>query len=47
MIGTVNKGILIPNIGDNVKIHSFEEDNAIRLFPLATSEVYYNREKNE
>lgn len=47
MSGTVNKVILIGNLGDDVKMHYFKEGNAIGRFPLATSEVHYNREKNE
>lgn len=47
MSGTVNKVILIGNLGSDVKVHYFEEGNAIGRFPLVTSEGYYNREKNE
>jgi len=47
MNGTLNKVILIGNLGDDVKIHEFDDQNKIGRFPLATSEVYTSRENGE
>lgn len=43
MSGTLNKVMLIGNTGDDIKVHYFEGGNCIGRFPLATSEVYTNR----
>lgn len=47
MAGTVNKVILIGHLGDEVKMHYFDGGNAIGRFPLATNEVYTNRQTGE
>ncbi|MTG96880.1 MULTISPECIES: single-stranded DNA-binding protein [Myroides] len=47
MNGTLNKVILIGHLGDDVKIHYFENGNCIGRFPLATNEVYINKTTNE
>lgn len=47
MNGTLNKVILIGNMGDDVKIHEFDNQNKIGRFPLATSEVYTSRDNGE
>jgi len=47
MNGTLNKVILIGHLGDNVKMHYFEGGNCIGRFPLATNEVYINKQTNE
>ena len=47
MNGSVNKVILIGNLGDNVKIHEFENNSKIGRFPIATSESYTIKETNE
>src|SRR5690606_32938489 len=47
MNGTLNKVILIGNVGDDVKIHQFDDANKIGRFPLATSESYTSRESGE
>jgi single-strand DNA-binding protein len=47
MNGTLNKVTLIGHLGDNVKIHYFENGNCIGRFPLATNEVYINKTTNE
>lgn len=44
MSGTLNKVILIGRLGDNVKIHHFDNRNSIGRFPLATDESYTNKE---
>lgn len=47
MNGTLNKVLLIGHLGDDVKIHYFEGGNCIGRFPLATNEVYINKQTNE
>ncbi|RLZ10489.1 single-stranded DNA-binding protein [Faecalibacter macacae] len=43
MNGTTNKVILIGNLGDDVKLHHFDEQNCIGRFPIATTESYISR----
>jgi len=45
--GTVNKVILVGYLGDDVKLHYFEGGNCIGRFPLATNDVYVNKQTNE
>ena len=47
MKGTINKVILIGRLGDNIKMHYFDNGNCIGKFPLATDEVYTNKNTNE
>jgi len=47
MNGTLNKVMLIGHLGDEVKMHYFDGGNCIARFPLATNEVYINRQTNE
>ena len=47
MNGTLNKVILIGNVGDDVKIHQFDDQNKIGRFPLATSESYTSKDTGE
>ena len=47
MNGTLNKVILIGNVGDDIKVHQFDENNKIGRLPLATSESYTSRETGE
>ena len=47
MNGTLNKVLLIGHLGDDVKMHYFEGGNCIGRFPLATNEVYINKQTNE
>jgi len=47
MSGTLNKVILIGNLGDDVKMHYFENKNCIGRFPIATSENYVNKQTGE
>ena len=47
MAGTINKVILIGHLGDEVKMHYFEGGNSIGRFPLATNEVYTNKQTGE
>ena len=47
MNGTLNKVMLIGHLGDEVKMHYFEGGNCIGRFPLATNEVYINKQTNE
>ncbi|NAS12618.1 single-stranded DNA-binding protein [Poritiphilus flavus] len=47
MSGTLNKVMLIGHLGDEVKMHYFDEGNCIGRFPLATNETYTNRQTGE
>lgn len=47
MAGTINKVILIGNLGDDVKMHYFDGGNSIGRFPIATSETYTNKQTGE
>lgn len=47
MAGTINKVILIGNLGDEVKMHYFDDQNCVGRFPIATSESYTNRQTGE
>ena len=39
--------MLIGNLGDEVKMHYFDDKNCVGRFPLATSETYTNKQTNE
>lgn len=43
MSGTINKVILIGRLGDEVKMHYFDDNNCIGKFPLATDESFTNK----
>ena len=43
----MNKVILIGNLGDDIKMHQFDETNSIGRFPIATTESYTSRESGE
>lgn len=47
MSGTLNKVMLIGHLGDNVKMHYFDDKNCIGRFPLATNETYVSKQTNE
>lgn len=47
MSGSVNKVILVGNIGDKPKLHRFDDSSVIVRFPLATSETYIKKGTNE
>ena len=47
MAGTINKVILIGNLGDDVKMHYFDDQNCVGRFPIATSETYTNKQTGE
>ena len=47
MASTVNKVILIGNLGDDVKMHYFDGGNSIGRFPIATSENYTSKQTGE
>lgn len=47
MSGSVNKVILIGNLGGEVKIHYFDTNNCIGRFTIATNEVYTRKETGE
>ena len=47
MSGTLNKVMLIGNLGDEVKMHYFEGGGCVGRFPIATSETYTSKQTNE
>ena len=47
MSGTLNKVMLIGHLGDEVKMHYFDDKNCVGRFPLATNEIYTNKQTNE
>lgn len=47
MNGTMNKVILIGNLGDDIKMHQFDDGSYIGRFPLATSESFTARDSGE
>jgi single-strand DNA-binding protein len=47
MSGTLNKVMLIGNLGDEVKMHYFDDKNCVGRFPIATSESYVSKQTNE
>ena len=47
MNSTLNKVMLIGHLGDDVKMHYFKSDSCIGKFPLATNEIYINKETGE
>lgn len=47
MNGTLNKVILIGNVGGDVKVHRFDENNLIGRLSIATSESFMSKEKGQ
>lgn len=47
MAGSLNKVMLIGNLGKDPEVRTFEGGNSLARFPLATSETYTNRQTNE
>ena len=47
MSGSLNKVMLIGNLGDDVKMHYFEGGGCVGRFPIATSETYTSKQTNE
>lgn len=47
MNGSVNKVILIGNLGDDVKLHHFDNQNLLGRFSVATSESYLKKDTKE
>ena len=47
MAGTINKVILIGNLGDQGKMHYFDDKNSVGRVPIATSESYTNKTTGE
>lgn len=46
-MSTLNKVMLIGNLGDDVKMHYFEGGNCVGRFPIATSESYTSKQSGE
>ena len=47
MSGSLNKVMLIGNLGDDIKMHHFEDGGCIGRFPIATNENYTNKQTGE
>lgn len=47
MSNSINKVILVGNVGEEMKYHVFNDENSIFRFSLATSDSYKNRETGE
>lgn len=47
MAGTLNKVMLIGNLGKDPEIKTFEGGNSLARFPMATTETYTNKQSNE
>lgn len=47
MAGTLNKVMLIGHLGDEIKMHYFDDKNSIGRFPIATNESYTNKQTGE
>ena len=47
MAGSLNKVMLIGNLGKDPEVKTFEGGNMLVRFPLATSETYTSRQTNE
>ncbi len=47
MNGSINKVILIGNLGSDVKMHHFENNDVLGRFSIATSDSYINKDTNE
>lgn len=47
MAGSLNKVMLIGNLGKDPEVKTFEGGNMLVRFPLATSETYTSRQSNE
>jgi single-strand DNA-binding protein len=47
MAGSLNKVMLIGNLGKDPEIRTFEGGNSLARFPIATSETYTNKQTNE
>ena len=47
MAGTLNKVMLIGHLGDEVKMHYFDDKNSIGRFSIATNESYTNKQTGE
>ena len=47
MSGSLNKVMLIGNLGDEIKMHHFDGGGCIGRFPIATNESYTNKATGE
>ena len=47
MSGSLNKVMSIGNLGDDIKMHHFEDGGCVGRFPLATNENYTNKQTGE
>ena len=47
MSGTLNKVMLIGHLGDEVKIHYFDDANCVARFSVATNESFVSKKTNQ
>ncbi|MEN8125313.1 MAG: single-stranded DNA-binding protein [Bacteroidota bacterium] len=47
MASSLNKAMLIGHLGDDVKMHYFDDNNSLGRFPVATNETFTNRQTGE
>ena len=47
MASSLNKAMLIGHLGDDVKMHYFDDSNSLGRFPVATNETYTNKQTGE
>ena len=47
MSGSLNKVMLIGNLGDDVKMVNFDDGGCLGRFPIATNESYNNKQTGE
>lgn len=47
MNGSLNKVMLIGNVGSEIKVHQFDNQNKVGNFPLATNESYVSKETGQ
>lgn len=47
MAGSINKVILVGNLGKDPEVKHFDNGGVVCQFPLATTESYWDKEKNQ
>lgn len=47
MASSLNKAMLIGHLGDDVKMHYFDDSNCLGRFPVATNETFTNKQTGE
>ena len=47
MAGSINKVILVGNLGKDPEVKNFDNGGVVCQFPMATTESYWDKEKNQ